>query len=286
LLNDSIANIATGSSFPTLAGTTQQSNNNNNLAMGNYVNISSYSGQLTYIENLSAATASFSQNLMVFGQTSLSDTSIIGQLSVGGNLILANDSINVLGADLSLQPFRQGGLSIMGGLFYIDTDGNVKVGGNAEFAKNVTVKGTLATNVINPLPGNDLNLNTGNSKLLVNNASNSAILAINQVGDLIASGTGTFAKLNLNLVQPAFAVSPTEVIATGSAGTASIASYQTQVTIDNQNVTDKSLIYITPTSNTNNQVLYLLKQVPGKSFTVGLQNQSFTPIPFNWIIVN
>jgi hypothetical protein len=225
---------------------------------------------------------------MVLGSTSLSDTSIVGQLSIDGNLILANDSVNVLGADLNLQPLRQGGLSIMGGLVYVDTDGNLKVGGNAEFAKNVTVKGTLAAGVISPLPGNDLtvNIGSGNSQLTVQGASNSAVLNVNDLGDLIASGEGTFAKLNLSLVQPALAVSPSEIIATGSAGTAQITPYQTQVTIDNKLVTGKSLIYITPTSSTNNQVLYLLRQVPGQSFTVGLQNPSVSPIPFNWIIVN
>ena len=267
---------------------------------GSYIDISSYSGRLSYVDNLSASTASFSQGLMVFGPTSLSDTSIVGQLSVNGNLILANDSINVLGSDLSLQPLRQGGLSIMGGLVYIDTDGNLKVGGNAEFAKNVTVKGTLTANVISPLPGNDLTLSLGhsdqplassssqiqNTKYKIQNTDGSDVLSVNQLGDLVASGAATFSKLNLDLVQPALAVSPTEVVATGSAGTAQITPYQTQVTIDNALVTAKSLIYITPTSSTNNQVLYLLRQVPGKSFTVGMQNPSVTPIPFNWIIVN
>jgi hypothetical protein len=276
------------SNFGLIAGqATQQSSNGNNLAMGNYINISSFSGQLAYVDNLGAANAMFSQNLMVFGQTTLSDTSIVGQLSIGGNMILANGSINVLGSDLNLQPLRQGGLSVMGGLFTIDTNGNVKVGGDAEFAKNVAVKGTLSANIISPLPGSDLTVGLSDkSKLVVNNSSNSAILAINQVGDLVASGAATFSKLNLGLIQPAFALSPTELVATGSAGTANVSAYQTQVTINNPSVTDKSLIYITPTSSTNNQVLYLLKQVPGTSFTVGLQNPGAISIPFNWIIVN
>jgi hypothetical protein len=274
--------LVTGQATPgTSSGISSQQ-----LASGGYIDISSFSGQLAYVDNLGAANAAFSQNLTVFGQTSLSDTSIVGQLAVNGSLILADNGINVLGSDLNLQPLRQGGLSIMGGLVYIDTDGNLKVGGNATFAKNVTVNGTLATNVVSPLPGSDLNLNTGNSNLQVTNASNTAVLSVNPLGDLIASGEGTFSKLNLGLVQPALAVSPTELTASGSAGTANVSAYQTQVTIDNPNVTDKSLIYITPTSSTNNQVLYLLKQVPGESFTVGLQNPSVTPIPFNWIIVN
>ncbi|HUD09394.1 MAG TPA: hypothetical protein VMR77_01135, partial [Patescibacteria group bacterium] len=259
---------------------------------GNYIDVSSYSGQLTYVQNLGAENAVFGQNLTVFGSTSLSDTSVVGQLSVNGSLILADNSIDVLGSDLNLQPLRQGGISLMGGLVYFDTDGNLKVGGNAEFAKNVTVKGTLAAGTISPLPGNDLTINLAtssgieNSKLKIENSEGSNIFAVNQQGDLIASGAAMFSKLNLGLVQPALAISPTEVVATGSAGTTNIAAYQTQVTIDNPSVTDKSLIYITPTSNTNNQVLYLQKQVPGKSFTVGLQNQSGYSIPFNWIIVN
>jgi hypothetical protein len=281
---------ATNSNFGLVTGQatpgTSSATNNYTLAASPYLDISSLSGQLTYVDNLSAVTASFSQNLMVFGQTSLSDTSIVGQLSVDGSLILANNSINVLGSDLSLQPLRQGGLSVMGGLFYIDTEGNLKVGGNAEFAKNVTVGGTLAAGIISPLPGSDLSLNTGNSNLNVNNASNSAVLSVNSLGDLVASGAATIAKLNLSLIQPAFAVSPSEVIATGSAGTTQITAHQTEVTIDNPLVTDKSLIYITPTSNTNNQVLYLLRQVPDQSFTVGMQNPNAISIPFNWIIVN
>jgi len=231
---------------------------------------------------------------MVFGSTSLSDTSVVGQLSINGNLILANDSVNVLGADLNLQPLRQGGISLMGGLVYFDTDGNLKVGGNAEFAKNVTVKGTLAANVISPLPGNDLTVGLSDkSKLLVNNASNSAILAINQLGDIIASGEATFSKLNLGLVQPALAVSPTEVVATGSAGTASIAPHQTQVTIDNVLVTDKSLIYVTPVGAASGQNVYLLGQTPDESlnnikgsFTVGISSSMPSAIKFNYLIVN
>ena len=288
------ASGSANSNFGLIADQATQNANNLITNAGNYIDISSFSGQFAYVENLSAATASFSQGLMVFGPTSLSDTSIVGQLSIDGNLILANDSINVLGDDLNLQPLRQGGLSIMGGLVYIDTEGNLKVGGNAEFAKDVKVGGTLSANIISPLPGNDLTLGNGNSNLEVKGASNSAALSVNSLGDLIASGAATISKLNLSLIQPAFAISPSEVIATGSAGTAQITAHQTEVTIDNRLVTDKSLIYITPTSNTNNQVLYLLRQVPENSvlsgaegsFTVGLQNPSNAVIPFNWIIVN
>ena len=112
-------------------------------------------------------------------------------------------------------------------------------------------------------------------------------MAIDNLGNIIASGAGSFAKLNINsIVGSAFAISPTEVTATGSAGTARINAGRFEMTINNNLVTEKSLIYITPTSNTQNQVLYLLRQVPNESFTVGIQSPTTADIPFNWIIVN
>jgi site-specific recombinase XerD len=290
---------ASGSNFGLIANAATPATNSGifqqlaNLSAGQYINLATYSSQLAYVENLGAANAAFSQNLMVFGSTSLSDTSIVGQLSVNGSLILADNSINVLGSDLNLQPLRQGGLSIMGGLFYIDTNGNVKVGGNAEFAKNVTIKGTLAANVISPLPGNDLKLNTGSSNLEVRNASDAAVLSVNPTGDLIASGAGTFAKLNLNLVQPALAVSPDEVIATGSAGVVALKANRASVTVQNSLVTQNSLIYITPVGQTFGQSLFLQQQIPNDpstdiqgSFTVGVSTALPTDTKFNFLIIN
>ena len=266
---------------------------NYTLATNGYIDISSYSGllanidklnaQSALIQNLSVDKATFTQGLMAFGSSSFAEVSVVDQLSVSGNLILANSAINALGSDLQLQPLKQGGLSVMAGLFYIDTSGNVKVSGNAEFAQDVTVGGKLSANVISPIPGNNLTLDTGSSSLEVRNASNAATLSLNNLGDIIASGSGTFGKLNLSLVQPVYALSSTEVVATGSAGTASIRAYYTEVTIDNPLVTEKSLIYVTPKSN---QPVYLMRQVSGVSFTVGVQNPSLTDIPFNWIIVN
>jgi site-specific recombinase XerD len=242
-----------------------------------YINISSMSGQFIYVEGLQSKTATFTQGLMAFGPTSLSDTSITGQLSIDGNLILANGSINVLGADLELQPLRQGGISFLSGLVRIDESGNLSVAGDATFAKDVTVRGKLAAGIISPLPYQDLN---------IVNSSNSAVLSISQRGDVVASGSGTFGRLNLTLVAPAYALSDNEIIATGSAGIATISAKQKYLTIINRLVTDKSLIYITPVGSTNGQTPYLLRQIPGQSFTIGVDNKPNDPMPFNWLIIN
>lgn len=273
--------LVNGSSTSTSSGTTNQTQTGTG-----YMDISSMSGQLSYVPTLSSQTATFSEGLTVFGPSSLSDVSITGQVAINGSLILANNSINVLGSDFNIQPLKQGGVSIMAGLVYIDTNGNVT------FGSDVQVKGTLYANAIAPIPGNDLAINLASpsgkvANLNVTNATGSSILSLNgKSGDLTASGAGTFAKLNLSLIQPAQALSETEITATGSAGTAWIAAHQKEVTIDNSLVTDKSLIYITPTADTKNQVIYLIRQVAGQSFTVGLPDFATSNIPFNWIIVN
>jgi hypothetical protein len=186
-------------------------------------------------------------------------------------MFITEDSIETLGANLSLQSLRQGGLSMMGGLIYIDTEGNIKAQGD------LSVAGKLAVNIISPLPTSDLT---------INNASGSSVMSINQTGDIVASGSGTFTKLNFSLIQPALAVSDTEIIASSSAGIAEIAPYQSEVTIDNALVTGKSVIYITPTGTPSAQTPFLIRQAPQESFTVGVQSPTNHSINFNWLIIN
>jgi len=261
-----------------------------NFPAPDYIDISTLSSQFVYIDNLKATTASFAQGLIALGPSSVTDISVAGQLSIGTNLILADGSINVLGHDLEIQPLKQGGVRFLSGLIYIDIDGNLKVRGNAEFAKNVTVWGKFASNIIAPIPNQDLIFDladgSGNSNLVVKNSTGSSILSLNKFGDLVASGSGTFGKLNLTIAKPALAISQTEIIATGAAGIATISAYQKELTINNSLVTEKSLIYITPRINTDNIVLFLLRQIPGLSFTIGVNTPLSKDIPFNWFVIN
>jgi site-specific recombinase XerD len=249
-----------------------------NIYSANFADLASYSAQLSFVPDLTANKAQFNQGLMVFGPTNLSDLSITERLSIGGTMFATQNSIDTLGIDLSLQGLRQSGLSIMGGLVYIDTQGNLKVQGD------LSVTGKLAVNVISPLPTSDL---------VINNANGSSVLSINQAGDIISSGSGTFSKLNFNLIRPVLAVSPTEVIASSSAGITSVAPHQSEVTIKNNLVTSDSVIYITPVGTPSGQTPFLLRQIPNKpnlkqngSFTVGVQSPTDYSTNFNWLIIN
>jgi hypothetical protein len=269
----------------------------------NFMNVASLSATSGFVPTLNSDFVTVNQGLIALGPTSLADTSIAGTLSVNGNLILSDSSINVLGADLQIQPLRQGGVSFEGGQIAFDTDGNMRVSGDASFGKNIAVAGSVNTRYISALPGNDLNVNLPEgSALAVNNASGSAVFKLNQIGDVIASGSGTFKELlanGLNIVRGAQADdSITETTASGSAGTAIINAYQTERTINTPYVTAKSLIYITPTSDTQGVTPYVSRQTAEDpdgllgngpthgSFTIEIPNNISKDIKLNWWIVN
>ena len=139
--------------------------------------------------------------------------------------------------------------------------------------------------------GNNNGASTSGS-LKVANANGDEVLKISGEGNIVASGSATFDKLNFNLVGEALADTDTTATATGSAGFATIQRNKPEITIYNERITRDSLIYITPFGNTQNKVLHLLRQVPHSetadgSFTVGVSGLPATiDIQFNWLIVN
>ncbi len=266
-----------------------------------YANLSSLSGLLTYIPNLNASSTQF-PTLQVLGPSTLSDVAIVGNLNVGGSLILADNAINTLGSDLELQPLRQGNLSVMGGLLTIDTNGNLKSLGNADFAKNVTIKGKLTAGIIAPVPNSDLIIQLDNnqkkpdpksvihnSEFAIHNASGSSVLAVNQLGDINASGSGSFSTVaakSFNIVRGAQAdTSLVQTSASSSAGTAVITAYETERTITSPFVTKDSLIYLTAASDTQGLTPYIARQTE-KNFTIAIPYVVNKDIKVNWWIIN
>ncbi|MDO8658858.1 MAG: site-specific integrase [Candidatus Levybacteria bacterium] len=261
--------------------------------------------QLSDTDNFSANFAKFTQGLISLGPSSLSDTTVNGQFSIGpssaGGLILEENSINVFGRDLELQPLRQGGVSFLGGKVYIDSEGNLKMDGNADFAKDVNIKGVLSTSVIAPVPDSDLVIKLGNnesgimnngnhnSSFIIHNSSDSAVMEVNSDGNLTASGSGKFNEIltnAFNIVRGAQAdTSFTETIASSSAGTATIVVGETERTITTPYIKENSLIYITPVSDTQGITPYIARQTTN-SFTIQIPQRANKDINLNWWIVN
>jgi hypothetical protein len=261
-------------------------------------NIASFSAELAYVSNLKSDFATFDYGLIALGPTSLAETSISSSLSIGQSMTLSDNSINTLTGDLNLQPLKQGSLTIMGGLVAIDTQGNLTVEGNANFAKDVTVRGSLAAGIIKPVPDNDLLFGLGTKNgdkpqsLVISNQKGEGVVNINQLGEIFASGSAKLA--GLKIVRGAQAdTSFTETIASGSAGTAVITANETERTIITPFVNEDSLIYITPVSDTQNVTPYIARQTiqdnatgSRGSFTIQIPRFVSKDIKLNWWIIN
>jgi site-specific recombinase XerD len=255
------------------------------------------------LASVSADFALFRENLLSLGSTTLREATIMDGFSVGTDFKFGAGTIDTIGSDLEIQPLQQRGVSFLAGKVHIDTEGNLTVGGSATFAKDVTIKGALTAKFTSPLPDQDLEFNLpdknagGSSEIHVSNGARDTVLSINSQGDVSSSGSASFAgnlvasgsaligKLNV-FAQPVYAQSNGELQASSSAGTATLPAYKREVTIRSPYVGGKSLIYITPSTDTGNQVLYLLRQSETGTFTVGLNQPIAKPVEFNWFVVN
>ncbi len=240
------------------------------------------------LEKLDTRDATVSNTLSVLGRTTLSDVGITGKVTVGLMNINGLDdegtaTINTASGPLRIQSDGFNGVEFVNGKVAIDTQGNLEVNGNAFFAKDVTVKGKLAANIIAPVPGSDLTVENNQGK---------DVVRVSQKGDVEASGAGKFA--NINIVRGVQAdTSVVETTSNNSAGKGIIKAKQKERTIFTPYVTKDSLIYVTATSDTQKMTLYVARQTAqdtqtGKkgSFTIQISNNATKDITFNWWIVN
>lgn len=229
------------------------------------------------------------QSLSVLGTTSLANTTIAGTLNIGGSVLIADGTINTTASPLYIQNLGMAGVDILGGKIVINASGDVTI------ENNVTIQGRLALKDIVPLPDNDITINLSPSST---ESSRLASLLIKGPEDKIvasidASGSATFAKVNIiadaQASPPVITAESPETNAT--AGEAVLATGQTEVTIKSALITEKSLIYVTPTTDTSNKVLFIKGKKATDAvdigwFKIGIDAALPTEIKFNWWIIN
>lgn len=248
------------------------------------------------------------------GHTSLSDTSIAGQLSVG-SLIISDNSIDTLSDTLYIQQLAMGGLDILAGKVTIDIDGNVFI------AEHLTVEGELIASNIRPKEGEDLTINlgdgekegeeqeTGFGKLLIKGIKGETVASIDGLGKINADSlqvkTINTDLLRINtdaneanesgvIIAAADNFEKIGILAPGietnaTAGTAILPADETEIIIYNDKLNDQSLIYLTPTSDTQNKILYVKTKHTDeidRYFIVGINGALTVPVEFNWWIIN
>ena len=212
---------------------------------------------------LSPSAAYLDKYLEVNGNAYISKSlGIADNLQIGTGLFINSDGLTKQGiysitADkIQLNPLGTGSLSLMADTLVIDQKGEVIVNGDLK------VTGKIVSNEIEV---------TNNIK----------ILGTTSIGK----------KLEIDSEE---ASSSSQVASDKSTGKAFLQAGQTSVTLNNSLITDNSLIYITPISNTSNQVIFVNKQVADNPdttevegyFTVTINEPVNNDIYFNWWIIN
>ena len=187
------------------------------------------------------------------------------------NDMLANgaiftQSISAFDTDLYIQPTGDKLVYISNKLMILDPDGKVVVNGDLLVTGNLlsksldtqtaTVSGTLAV---------------GSSTIATESAR---FTELTTDGLIIASGNNSSSGSG-----------STQTNTNATIGTGTITANTTEINILNTKITDTTLIYVTPTSDTGGEVLYVKSKQSGVGFTIAIAKKSTADISFNFWLV-
>ncbi len=187
------------------------------------------------------------EDLYITDQAAINSLSVTNSLALGTDLIInsVDNSFNSLTSPLQIQSLALAPVEIMAGKIKIETNGDVTIQGNVAIAGKLDVEEGIDTQKL---------------------STESLIIATPEESS------------------PSGQIIPGNIEANTSVGKGIIPAGSDQITITNPKVTDYSLIYVTPTSSTENQVLYVKSKTVG-SFNVGFTNPIGSDAEFNWWIV-
>ena len=236
--------------------------------------------------NINTATDSASINslavsdLYVTNQAAVNSLSVTNSLTLGSDLVLgsAGNNIDTLSAPLKLQSLAMAPLEIMAGLVTIDTKGNVNIAGDLFVAGRIKSSGLTLTDT-QPSATDSASLltlqnSTGNTVSTVNASGSAEFSSVSTPQLVIAGADATESGTIVNGV----------ITTNSTVGQAVIPANTTEITIKNPKVTDYTLVYVTPTSSTQNNVLYVKSKQVGQ-FVVGFATPVDTDVSFNWWII-
>jgi hypothetical protein len=240
-----------------------------------------------------------------------SSFSILDSLLIDGTILIGQTGINTIEDTLFIQPARLANLDLMGGTIVVNTAGDVVVSGNLAVTGDLSVGGVLGVNTLAPLES-DLILRLASrsaegsasasfgslirhAQFLIQSPDGYTVTSFASTGDISTTGNlsarsasvsatleaGELLTQKLTLLTQKTA---TDAAFANSFGESVLPSNQSSITILSTSVTQKSLIFITPTSTTN-QTLFVAGKTDGK-FAVGVSAPTGQPITFNWWVIN
>ena len=203
----------------------------------------------------------------------------------------------------SIQPSGEGKLSLMADAMVITQEGGVVINTDLTVNGKLLAQGGVETNQIKPTDGRDLEIN------LAKTATDSATLAMNpaeliirgdnqqEVAAFSASGSARFNKVVIasdnQLNEVGFDGISTTYESNSTTGFATLPAGKLKAIISNPNITEHTMIQVTPQGSTQNQVLYVAsKQADDPTtpeneaqFTVAIDNTVATDVSFTyWLI--
>ena len=234
-------------------------------------------------------------SLYVTNQAAINSLSVTNSLALGSDMVIGNDNtINTLSSPLKIQSLAMASVEVMGGLVTIDTKGNVNIAGNLAIGGNLDVAGRVASSgltlkdTIGNVQGDNLYMSdatASGSLLTLQNSSGNVVSSVDASGSAqfnnLTTGGLTIASDNLATTS---AVINGTISTNATAGQGIIPAGTSEITIKNPKITDYTLVYVTPTSTTQNYVLYVKSKENGH-FVVGFTNPIDVDVNFNWWIV-
>ena len=254
-------------------------------------------GQAAYIEKY----------LQVNGLAYVADSLGVGNRIVVGNTTSISDGVIAFASSapnntLRVQPSGQGKLDFLAGLMTLE-GGTVQITGNV-YVAGTTQTDTLLTNLVQPADfGNPFQVQVAGVSTESGELKQSRFEIINELGTPVATisaqGKAAFAGgigIGSETLQgpEAATSSSVTVSANKSSGKAKLLAGTTQLIIESDQITENSLIYVTPVGSTQNQVLFVKTQIAEDQetlakegrFTVGVDAAISADVSFNWWIVN
>jgi len=234
------------------------------------------------IASVNADFGFFSEYLAVLGQATITDLNVTNVLSINQELLLTSSSISTLSDTLYLQPSGVGSINFLAGLMTLDSSGQAVINGN------LTVNGNL---IADQAEFEQLTLQpqqSGFSRLLQINDSQG-----NSLASIDSSGSAEFKDITTEMLTIASAESSasatastsTSITTNATAGKAILPANSTEFTINNAHVTDQTLVYVTPVTDTQNQVLYVKSKKASEWFKVAINQPLPYDLEFNWWII-
>lgn len=208
-------------------------------------------------------------SLTVLGDALFGKTSIAGGLTVDGSLSLSHSDLTTLTDTLYIEQNKMAPIDMMGGALRIDTNGLVSIG-------QLDITGILGVSTIQPLSGD----------ITVNLASGSPSAGFGNLilkGNIIASGTGTFAEVTAPTVR-------TSRLIVSASGKGTIPPGFSTMKISTAAINTASQVFVTPVSLTTLPIS-VTRVTPATvsaegSFTVETAEPVSRDLNFNWFIIN